>query len=361
MHLDVLRPVFEVPGPYLTVHAEVGRTDEHALDQLDARWTSIRHELEHREVDTALIEEIGERLREKTHLAGEARRTIVASSGDVVFDQVQSGHAWWPETVDVGDLPDVAGWLRHAQRTIPFVLAQVDRTGGDVAFHRAVNQRPTDESTVEGERFQITKVPEGDWAQKQYQNRAEELWAHNAEEVAGAITSMVREHRPRMVLLAGDVRAADAVVEALGRIPTPVVRLDSGGRAEGTSEEALWGEVQRVLAEFEAHSDEDVAERLAEGAGRGRGVAVGSVDVLEALVRGQVDELVLDLDQASTATVHPADFPGLELPDTARRAGEVPADRVLVAAAARSDAELTLLPGELMPDHGVAAVLRWDQ
>jgi hypothetical protein len=70
--------------------------------------------------------------------------------------------------------------------------------------------------------------------------------------------------------------------------------------------------------------------------------------------------LVLDLDQASSAVVHPVDFPGLDLPEPARNAAEVPADRVLVAAAARSDAEVALLPGSLVPDHGVAAILRWE-
>jgi len=360
MHLDAIRPVFDAPGPYLTIHAEVGRTDEHGLDQLDARWTTIRHELEHREVAAALIEDIGERLRENTHVAGEARRTIVATPQEVVFDEVQPGHALWPESVDLGDLPDLGAWLRQADGAVSFVLVEVDRTGGDIAYYRAINQAPADETTVQGESFQITKVPEGDWAQKQYQNRAEELWSHNAEEVAEAITTIARHHRPDVILVAGDVRATAELVEALGRHPTPVVKLDSGGRAAGTSDEALWTEVGRVLAEHEAHAEEDIAARLAEGVGRHSGVAVGSVDVLEALVRRQVDQLVLDLDQARGATVHPVDFPGLDLPDPARNAPEVPADRVLVAAAARSDAAVSLLPGELIPDHGIAAILRWE-
>jgi hypothetical protein len=359
MQLDVLRPVFETPGPYLTVHAEVGRTDEHALDQLDSRWTTIRHELEHREVDPALIDDIGERLRENVHVAGEARRTIVATAGGVVFDQVQPGHAVAPETVDLADLPDFTGWLEQADRAIPFVLVQIDRTGGDLAFYRAVNQAPADEAKVEGETFQITKVPEGDWAQKQYQNRAEDLWAKNAAEVAEALTSMTRQQRPRAILVAGDVRATADLVEALDRHPTPVVRLESGGRAAGTSDDTLWAEIRRVLAGFEAHATADVADRLAEGVGRGTGVAVGSTAVLEALELGQVDELVLDLDQAGAATVRPVDFPGLDLPEPARQAAEVPADRLLVAAAARSDATISLLPAALVPDHGIAAILRW--
>src|SRR3954454_10883299 len=153
MHLDTLRPVFDSSGPFLTVHAEVGRTDEHGLDQLDARWTTIRHELEHRDVDSAVIEEIGVRLRENTHVDGEARRTIVATAEGVVFDQVQPGHVLWPESVDLDALPDVSGWLRQVHRVFPFVLVQVDRTGGDLALYRATTQAPVEESSVTGETY----------------------------------------------------------------------------------------------------------------------------------------------------------------------------------------------------------------
>ena len=360
MLLDAIRPVFDRSGPYLTIHAEVGRTDEHALDQLDARWTTIRHELEHRGVAADLIEDIGERLRENTHIAGEARRTIVATPTEVVFDDVQPGHALWPETVDQADLPDLSGWLRHADRAVPFMLVQVDRTGGDLAFYRAVNQPAADDRTVDGESFQITKVPQGDWAHKEYQNRAEGLWSQNAQLVAEELTSIARRQHPRAVLVAGDVRAAEELVDALGKHPIPVVRLSSGGRAAGTSDESLWAEVRTVVAGLEADADQEVADQLAEGTGRQQGVALGSADVLDALVRGQVDRLVLDLDQARDATVHPVDFPGLDLPEPASRAAEVPADRALVAAAARSDAQISLLPADLIPQRGVAAVLRWD-
>ena len=360
MHLDTLRPVFETSGPYLTVHAEVGRTDEHGLDQLDARWTTIRHELEHREVDAAVIEEIGVRLRENTHVDGEARRTIVATADGVVFDQVQPGHVLWPESVDIDDLPDVSGWLRQVDRVFPFVLVQVDRTGGDLALYRAMTQAPVHETTVAGETFQIRKVPVGGWAHLKYQHRAEGIWAQNAAEVAEALTSILNHQRPQAVLVGGDVRAVQELLTSLGTMSVPVVKLQSGARAAGTSEEALWSEIQTVIAQFEATAEQEIADQLAEGVGRNNGVAVGAKQVLDALVKGQVDTLVIDLDQVRDATIRPADFPGLELPEPAAGAAEVPADRVLVAAAVRSDAEIALLPAELIPDREVAAILRWD-
>lgn len=361
MHLSRLRPVFEHAGPYLTVHAEVGRGAEDALDQLDARWTRLRHELGRHDLDEALVEEIGERLRANTHLEGEVRRTLVAAGGQVVFDDVQAAHSMWPETVDLGDLPDLGSWLHIADEEIPFLLVQVDRTSGDLDFYRALARPRGEHDSVQGATYYIRKVPEGDWAQKQYQRGAEERWKHNAREVADHARSIAGQHRPRAILVTGDVRAVTDVMEALEGSDVPVVKLESGGRAEGTSQEALWHEVSVVLAALQAHAEKDVADRLAEAAGR-NAAAVGTEEVLDALVQQQVERLVLDLDHASRQTVRPRDHEGLVLPESAADVEELPADRVAVATGALTSAELSLLPAELLPRggaEGIAALLRW--
>jgi hypothetical protein len=366
MELARLRTVYEHPGPYLTVHAEVGRGGEHALDQIDARWTSIRHELERHDLDPSLVEQVGERLRENTHLEGEVRRTIVASGDEVVFDDVQAAHSMWPETVEVADLPDLTGWLRIADQEIPFLLVQVDRTGGDIDFYRALARPRSEHESVEGASYYIRKVPQGDWAQKQFQRGAEELWKKNAREVADAITTLAGQHRPRAILVGGDVRAVQELTDALEASDVPVVRLQSGGRAQGTSQKALWEEVSVVLADLDAHAEKEIADQLVKAAGRDAGAAIGTDAVLDALVRQQVDRLVLDLDEAAAKTVRPSRHEGLVLPEPALGADELPVDRVVVAAAALSSSKLSLLPAELIPAlggagnaEGVAALLRW--
>ncbi len=144
---------------------------------------------------------------------------------EVVFDDVQSGHSM-PETVDVGDLPDLGGWLRIADHEIPFLLVQVDRVGGDIDFYRALARPRREHESVQGASYYIRKVPEGDWAQK-----------------------------------------------------LPVA-------------------------------------------------ALGTDAVLDALVRQQVDRLVLDLDEAAGQTVAPGQHEGLVLPEPASGAAELPVDRV---------------------------------
>ena len=363
MHLEQLRPVFEQPGPYLTIHVEVGRASENGAEQVESRWTKIRHELERVRTPESLVRDLDERVHENTHLPGEVRRTIVAAGDQVLLDDLQAGHNPHPEVIDLDTLPDLAPWLETEDQAFPFVLAIVDRIGGEVSAYRTAGRPPVDEKTVTGETFYITKVPEGDWAQKQFQQTAENRWHENAELVAEAIRSAVASCRARAVLVAGEVRARTEVtnaLESLDRGFDSVIQIESGGRAEGASDEALWNEVHTRLRELVAAEDAAVAARLDQGRGRGEGVATGVDAVLEALVKGQVDQLVVDLETLAEKTVAPDQHQGLPVPASALDATELPADRVLVAAAALTGADLTVLPAAMTRGGGASALLRWD-
>ena len=359
MRLDPVKPLYDADGPYVTVHLDVSRDTEDARQQLDARWTTTRHDLEHAGVAPDLIEEIGSRLHETVHVPGEVRRTMVAAGGELVFDELTPGHTVLPETVTTGPLPDLAGWMSLADAGTTYLLVLVDRAGADLQLFAGHERRPLREVSVEGTTENITKVPEGGWAQQEYQSRTEQQWRDNARDVAEAVRSLCREAAPRVVLLAGDVRARTLLAEDLHGIHPDVVQLDTGGRAAGTSEEALEQEVRRVLAVYEAHDEQDVAETLDRGRATGKGVATGLDAVLDALVRAEVDRLVLDLQAAHELTVRPADHPGLTLPGSAATATELPADQVLVAAAAATGAEVVVLPRELAHGGGVSATLRF--
>src|SRR5215218_7637101 len=180
MNLKRLRPVFEEAGPYVTIHVDVGRRNEDGAGQVESRWTRIRHDLERASVSDSIVGQIGERVHENTHLPGEVRRTIVAAGDRILLDDVQAGHHVRPEVVELDTLPDLASWLDAEDQAVPFVLAVVDRTGGEVSVYRAAGRPPVDEETVTGATFYITKVAEGDWAQKQFQQTAENRWHENA-------------------------------------------------------------------------------------------------------------------------------------------------------------------------------------
>ena len=365
MDLTRLRPVFEHSGPYLTVHAEVGRTTEDARAQQEARWTTVRHELERASADEDLVSEIARRLGENTHAAGSVRRTLVAADDEVVLDEVQVGDTHWPEVLDRDALPDLAAWAVAEDRAIPFVLVVTDRTGADVQAYRALASGLVEEESVTGETFHITKVPQGDWAQPQFQQTAENAWESNARLVADEARTLTRRYGARLVLVAGEVRARAEVTRALeshdpGSVGR-VVQVESGGRAEGASDEALWQEVHAHLAEAEREADAEVAGRLDEARGRGEGAATGLDEVLEALRKSQVDRLVLDLQALSGRRVKGSDLAGVPLPEPAASRDDLPADRALIAAGALTGAQLTVLPKPMARGGGASALLRWSE
>jgi hypothetical protein len=359
MQLDQVRTVLARPGPFVSLNLDVSRTTEDARQQIDARWTSIRHELEHNGITGSVVDEIGERLHEPTHLPGEVHRTIVATADEVVLDDARAGTSRFPEGVSVGPLPDLAAWLGMVDGDFPFVLVRADRAGADIEVYVAPGQSVAAERSVDGETMDIRKLPEGDWMQKKYQQRAENNWRANAELVAGQLRDLATRYHPRVAILCGDVRACADIAEIVGDVPRMAVEVvDSGGRAAGVSEEALWADVRRVLAAYEARDTDDLLQTLDRGASVGEDTAHGVDPVIDALVQGGVERLVIDPAAARDLTIDIADHPGLTLPEGANRAGPLPADQVLVAAAAMTDAEVTVVSGGMI-DPPVAATLRW--
>jgi hypothetical protein len=360
MKLGTIQDLYTRSGPFVTVHMDVSRNTEDARQQIAARWSTAAQNLERAGVDEDLIARIGERMHQQTEVPGEARRTIVAADGDIVFDDVRAGHTSWPETTTSGPLPDLAGWLHQVDGQVPFVLVVADREGADIDFYRAMSKPDAEHQEVHGETLHITKVPQGDWAQKQFQQRSENVWQKNAREVADAVRRICTEQRPRLVVVAGEDRMRAEITEALDGVQCDVEQVTAGGRAAGSSTEALWDEVREVLARAEAYDEEQITGRLLEKSGQGSGAARGLPEVLDALVQGKAERLLVDLRAAHEMTVNPAEHPGLALPTSASDATELPADQVLVAVGAATDAELSVLPAEQTKGAGVAALLRWD-
>ena len=360
MKLGTIQDLYTRSGPFVTVHMDVSRNTEDARQQIDARWSTAAQDLERAGVDEDLIARIGERMHQQTEVPGEARRTIVAADGDIVFDDVRAGHTIWPETTTSGPLPDLAGWLHQVDGQVPFVLVVADREGADIDFYRAMSKPDAEHQEVHGDTLHITKVPQGDWAQKQFQQRSENVWQKNAREVADAVRRLCTEQRPRLVVVAGEDRMRAEITEALDGVQCDVEQVTAGGRAAGSSTEALWDEVREVLARAEAYDEEQITGRLLEKSGQGSGAARGLPEVLDALVQGKAERLLVDLRAAHEMTVNPAEHPGLALPASASDATDLPADQVLVAVGAATDAELSVLPAEQTKGAGVAALLRWD-
>jgi hypothetical protein len=359
MNLAGIQHLYNHDGPFVNLHIEVTRDSESAARGMETRWTSIRHELTDANVDTALLDRIGELVREPTGVHGQARRSIVAAGSQVRFDDVRMGQGAWPEVTAVGPLPDVSGWVTQVDGEFPFTLVVADREGAEVDVYRSLSEQQHTHESVEGQTLHVHKVPSGDWSE--LQGHTEEVWRRNARAVADTVSAAAKEYGGKLVLLAGEVRARAEVREALdsgGNLD--VVEIESGGRAAGSSSEALWNEVHTAVGQQWAQDRQQVRERLDEQSGQDRAVARGLRNVLEALVRGQVERLVVNLTEAHEQTIAPGDYPGIVLPASAFEGRRLPADQALVAAGAATDADLSVLPIDSIGGDGIAALLRWE-
>jgi hypothetical protein len=237
--------------------------------------------------------------------------------------------------------------------------------GADILVAGGPGEPPQQEE-VEGDSFHLRKLKVGAWAHDHWQNSAEDLWDRNAAQVAEHIGSYVRRLGVAFVLVAGDVRARQHLLDnAAASWKDLVVQTDDGGRAAGADREPVFRRAAELAAEFEARDDAQVAERIESASAHGLSVT-GTASVVEALRKGQVETLVL-ADRPDEEELLVGESP-LELGTGqgdmealgVRDAHRIPADRALVAAAVASDAGVVVLPRAALPgDIPVAAILRY--
>jgi hypothetical protein len=368
MDVSFLEPALSAPGPFATVCADVTHTTENAATELDLRARAIAENLEKQGAPEAVVATVRDRLLESSG-GGEAgtlrgRALVVANDGSVVLDEALAGTPR-RELAEWSPQPDLVPVLRQLPGRIPHVVALVDRTGADVTV-AGVPGRADEQDSVQGDTFRIRKVKVGGWAQDHWQNSVEEQWAENAGRVADEIGSSVRRHGARFVLVAGDVRARQHLLDkAADSWKDLVVTMDEGGRAAGADREPVDRREEELVAEHEAADDAKALEQIEAASAHGLSVT-GTALVVEALRKSQVETLVLadpPDDEQLLVGGSPLEL-GANQGDLealgAQESHRVPADRALVAAAVASAADVVVLPRSAMPgDIPVAAILRY--
>jgi hypothetical protein len=173
----------------------------------------------------------------------------------------------------------------------------------------------------------------------------------------------------RLVIVAGDVRARSLIADDLPGSVTQratVRTVEQGGRAAGSSAQALEATVDDEVLREVWRERRSVLEHLAQNLGRHEYAVAGVGPVTEALRMHEVDTIVLSDDPSSTFTAWigtgATDF-GLD--DSEAEAFGITDvqheryDAALVRAAVGSAAKLVITPGahDYLPD-GIGALLR---
>jgi ribosomal protein L7Ae-like RNA K-turn-binding protein len=367
MDVSFLEPVLSAPGPYATVCADVTHTTENADTELELRARAVAENLDEQGAPAAVVEAARGRLLQGNE-GGQVgtwkgRALIVAADGTVALDEPlvdrprREAAEWSPR-------PDLLPVLAQLPARLPHIVVLIDRVGADIIVSGGSGEPLQEE--IEGDTFHLRKVKVGGWAHDHWQNSAEELWDRNAERVAEHITSYVRRLGVRFVLVAGDVRAREHLLENAGDLWRDlVVQMDEGGRAAGADRDPIFRREAQLVAEHEAREDAQVLEQIEAASAHGLSVT-GTALVVEALRKNQVETLVL-ADEPDDEKLLVGGTP-LELGTNqgdmealgVRDATAVPAERALVEAAVATKAGVVVLPRSALPgDIPVAAILRY--
>ncbi len=344
----------------VTVVVPVPQPSDDAADQMALHLRHLRTNLDG-VIDDVDIDRLTTALDDLGHAGAQAMVAVVTTEDVMV----------WPSTrprtdveVTEGPLPHLGHLLAERQSWVPHVLVEVDRVGADLTIVESRLDAPVDVS-VDGAESHITKSNPGGWSQRRFQQRAEEHWEDNMRLVAQTLVEQTEDTDVDLLLVTGGKQVIGMLTDDLpARLTAHVIDLGSGGRAEDGSEGSTSAAVDAAVRQEASQRRAAARRAVLDHIGQGSGVT-GRDRVLQALMEGRVDTLMVHVDATDGLTAHVGDEPGQVAADSSTlhqlglTARSVPLlDAALRGAAATGAGVVITLDGaEDIPD-GLAASLR---
>lgn len=364
MQLSPLSAVASAGGPFATVYLDASRDTEDAARLIEGRWRALRGSLGEQGADDDTLTALDAAVGSHVGTPGRHGQVVVAAGGQVLLDE----ELWSPPRTELArwaPLPHLMPYVAQRAEVVPHVVIVADRTGADVTVYGPAQPQ---EHHVKGEDFPVHKAGAGGWSQRRWQDSVENLWESNAAQTAELVDRLVPSTGARLVVVAGDVRAATFIEEKVRQFTgVTAVRVEEGSRAAGADDGPLRERVATLVAEAAAADMMAIIEEYREQHGTHRRAVDGWQASIDAVRRAQVDTLLLVDDPSSTATLWFADDP-LTIGTSAQELRDLGvqdprqdrADAVLVRALAAEDAALVTVPrAELDLADGLGAVLRY--
>lgn len=326
MDTDDLQVLIDATGPFVTLLLPA---PSHHADAADRFAIECKNALEQISDDwpAADLAELETQLASLPHNAGAGVIVIRSASGLSHVEFIDDPVA---PAVFEGPHPRLAPLIESRQRTIAHVVVEADKAGASLSAFDG-GQVLADE-IVEGETHHIHRGHPGGWSQRRFQQRAENTWQENADDIAAAAHALATQVDARLVAVAGPARARSMVVESLdGLVRNDAFAVES---IEAGDVDGIADAVTRLTADIAAS---DAVSAI----GRAKSSAASDDydgDVIAALEAGRVETLLVHDDESTTHDRH--------------------IDRCIVQALA-TGADITVVPNVAVLDDGVAAVLRW--
>jgi hypothetical protein len=327
--LDDLQPLIAADGPFLTVVLPAPSQHADSAERFAVRCRNALKEVSS-EWPADDLESFAQELASLPHDAGASVIVVHAQGGpthvEFIDDEVD------PRLYE-GPLPRLAPLIEARQRTVAHLIVEADKSGASLnAFDGG---RVLDSEIVEGETLHIHRGHPGGWSQRRFQQRAENTWEDNADDIAKSADELARRIDARLVAVAGPARARSMVVDSLGSL----VRNDeySVEPIEQGDVDGIVDAVTRLTADVAASDVVAAIERAKTSMARADDY---DGDVLAALDAGRVDTLLVHDDADTTTTDRHVDR--------------------CIARALATGADIVVVPSvTILDDNGVAAVLRW--
>ncbi|WP_375390137.1 Vms1/Ankzf1 family peptidyl-tRNA hydrolase [uncultured Amnibacterium sp.] len=351
-------------GGWSTVHLDLSGDRENPEGLAESRRRSVRDRLARRGADEATTSAVDVALSTPSGLPSPLSRFLLARDGAVVVDETVPGAAP-EETLEVGPLPRIAPLIRTGVDEFAYLVVQASRDGGDIAVHRTGAFFPEATASLQGRTDTLHKANSGGWSHLNHHEHVEELWKQTQHELSAEVDRLVREVRPRLLVVSGDLRARGLLLDALAPASRAIaVELKKDLRSDGGGDADLDRLVGEQVAEVERRERAEAFDALRSRLTQERPTAdVGLRPVVEALRQAQVDTLLLDVAALDGERLLALDevpwlASGAEDAGPAAVVAEVPAAEALLRAALLTDARiLTTADGDI--DAGAAALLRW--
>jgi hypothetical protein len=350
--------------PSSVVHVDAATLFDGSGQDAEARRQLIQDSLAEAgapQTDRATIDRV---LTEPTRLGGPCSRFLVAADGEPAVDEILAGPMTSAEIVSYSKVPNLLPLLVDKNNNALYLIVEAGREGGEIQAFRARHNGSLHHEDVQGRTDSLNKVQAGGWSHSRYQHHSEEIWKQNQNQLGDAVDSLVRDLRPRLLVLAGDVRAVQLLAEELAPASREIAStVSTHVRAAGSSRDALNEHVAAKLDELRAKDETTAIDRLSAGDFENGAVGVGAV--LHALQQGQVETMLIDLTALGDRTLFalasepwvasaPEEALGVSVLDS------VPAALALARAALVADSRLMFVDAGRLPQQaGVAAVLRW--
>jgi Bacterial archaeo-eukaryotic release factor family 2 len=353
------------PGEFLSVLLTTDPAVENAAQRSELRWKTLRSDLEHRGIGEEVLAAVDPFIPE-AHLHGPRLEVVVSETG---ARHVEHGgdpnDATEHEDGRWGRAPWLFPILSWRQATVPHLVVLIDRSGADLFVVR--REGPAVHAEVDPPGEPLTRSKPGGWSQRRYQQRAENSWEKGAGDVAKGLVRLVERFEPRIVVVAGDVRAVQFLREALPKEMDEIVRVTSGERPNPDGSGGIpQDEVDELVAELVQRDTDEVLAKFEEELGQGDLAAEGPGAVVEALQKAQVEVLLIRDDTEDERTVWIGSEP-VHIGMTRDRLEAMGVDDshearfrdATVRAAIGTAARIRLLPEGRGPREGIGAILRW--